>query len=346
MRVIVGGTAGKGSVCRLVEDVLVRSGKSVVTLMSPHVQVVTERIRLNGKLITPEAFGESILKIKEVSEKIDQKPTYYEAIVLAGILYGQESGAEICIGEIGLGGSWDAVNAMDGPRIAALTFVGDDHRDILGPTLEDIAITKSGIFTKDCVKVFSFEQKYRSILSKEADCEIEFVKGISKKLNKKIAQKIVKTILKEVGVDFQKVATPGRWETMPDTQKIILDGAHSIDRFLYRLPQIKKQEGKIVGVCAMAQNHDPSAFQVVLEELDDVIWTTIAGERGFWSPTELAQRFGRGEIEEDPQKALVLARERGDVVLVTGSFYLCGLLRENWYSKEAILLQQTEFPSV
>ncbi len=33
-RIIVGGTAGKGTTCRLVEDVLLRSGKSVATLGS------------------------------------------------------------------------------------------------------------------------------------------------------------------------------------------------------------------------------------------------------------------------------------------------------------------------
>ena len=52
LRVIVGGTAGKGTVCRLVEDILFRAGKKVATLSSPHIQIVTERIRINGKIIS------------------------------------------------------------------------------------------------------------------------------------------------------------------------------------------------------------------------------------------------------------------------------------------------------
>jgi len=184
-RVVVGGTAGKGTVCRLTEDVLLRAGRKVTTFFSPHVQVVTERIRINGKFIAPEMFGKYILRIQEVAERTHILPTYYEAIILAGILAGQEEGSEILICEVGCGGEWDAVNAVQGKRISALTFIGDDHREILGGTLEKIAETKSGIFTTDSVLNISGEKKFQSILERRGT--VKFVKGISAKLNKKIA---------------------------------------------------------------------------------------------------------------------------------------------------------------
>ncbi len=145
-RVIVGGTAGKGTVCRTVEDVLLRSGKKVATLLSPHVQVVTERIRINGQLISPEDFAKHIFRVRDAARNLATAPTYYEVVVLAGILAARDAGCEILICEVGLGGEFDAVNAVWGPRIAAVTFIGDDHREILGGTLERIAKTKAGIF--------------------------------------------------------------------------------------------------------------------------------------------------------------------------------------------------------
>ena len=127
-RIIIGGTAGKGTVCRLVEDTLERQGLKTACLMSPHLQAVTERIRIGGRLISKVLFGECVLALKNVCrDRRSAVPTYYETIVLAGLLAAQKSEAQVLIGEIGMGGQLDAVNAVQGKRIAALTFVGDDH---------------------------------------------------------------------------------------------------------------------------------------------------------------------------------------------------------------------------
>jgi len=322
-RVIVGGTAGKGTVCGLVEDVLVRSGESVVTLASPHVYCVTERIRINGKNIDPEFFAATILEIRDEITQAGIKLSYYETLVLAGIVAGQVKRCNILVGEIGLGGAWDAVNAVQGKRISALTFIGDDHRDILGPELKDIAKTKAGIFTEDCQAGFSTEQNLRSEIQEAADSEVEFISGIRQKLNKKLARKIVREIKGDNHAEFQKIDRPGRWEMRGD---VILDGAHAKDRFEYMLPKLKKLSGKKIAVLAMAQNHDPAAFRVILDDLDEVIWTSVPGERAFWDPNDLRQQFQTGEVCADPQKALACAKKLGDKVLVTGSFYLCGAI--------------------
>ena len=41
-RVIVGGTAGKGTVCRYIEQTLIQEGLSVALLSSPHLQIVNK----------------------------------------------------------------------------------------------------------------------------------------------------------------------------------------------------------------------------------------------------------------------------------------------------------------
>ena len=345
-RVIVGGTAGKATVCRYTEQVLLSQGKSVLTLVSPHIQVITERIRLSGKLISRVDFGKFILKIREISEKIKVSPSYFEAIVCAGILYGAQKGAEIFIGEIGMGGSWDAVNAVRGPRIAALTFVGEDHINILGPTLGDIARTKAGIFTSDSVLNLSYESKLRSELQSVAQSKIQFVSGTKRNLNRKISRKICEKILGISSFTMKKPCLPARFEKFIfEEKKIILDGAHSLPRFNYILPQIKKITGRKIGVFGMASGHETEAFQVILTEFDEVIWTKLDIDRKFADPFELQKKFSRGEVCLDCSKAFSLALKQckaENTIFVIGSLYLCGKIREKFYDSDILIKNRQE----
>lgn len=352
-RVIVGGTAGKGTVCRRVEQGLLASGKTVLTLVSPHIQVVTERIRVNGKLIDAELFAEGVFVIQDIYEKYKIPLTYYEAIILCGIVIGMSKGIDILVAEIGMGGEWDAVNAVQGPRVAALTFVGADHLEILGPTLADVARTKSGIFTKDTVAGFSYDKNFCSIIQKNSKVEIQFIKGVYSKLNKKIAQKICKYILQK-NVEMNPVKIPARFEKIypgldfgisSNKTSIILDGAHSKPRFEFLESKYKKIKRPCVGILGMTKNHDPESFELLLPYLDEIIWTSSSQQRVFQDPQTLQEIFNIGRVIPDPKVALSEALKKSPAtVLVTGSFYLCGEVRESFYPSDKILKQQTEFP--
>ena len=354
-RIIVGGTAGKGTTCRLVEDVLLRSGKTVATLSSPHIQVITERIRINGKLISPENFGKYLLKIKEASEKISQTPTYYEAIVCAGILAAREAGCEILIGEIGLGGRLDAVNAIRGKRIAAVTFIGDDHLEKFGGKLENLAQEKAGVFTKDSVELLSYEQNFRSIFEKVSGKKILFLKGVWKNLSKKLARNICEIVLGMSGFVMKKITLPCRWEiinlqssifnlqTQEKAVKIILDGAHSAPRFENILPKLKKIQGKKIGILGLGKNHNPEVFKIIADEFDEIFWVKIPESRDAWDPEVLQKTMGRGIVCPDAKSALEQAQKEGGTILVN-SFFLGGEVRNLFYDPQKILEQQTEFP--
>ncbi len=362
-RVVVGGTAGKGTICRSVEQTLEKQGLRTACLVSPEVQVITERIRVAGQLISMEEFGETILKIQELAEKLGILPTFYEAIVLAGILAAKKAGTEVLICEVGMGGRLDAVNAVRGKRISVLTFVGADHLEFFDNDIEKLATEKAGVFTKDSVLNLSFEQKYCSILNQQAVLDIEFIKGIKQKLNKKVARKVCEKILGHSAFVMEKVKLPGRWEKLAKNKEqrtrfcqgyggqaseknsfLIFDGAHSLDRFEYLLSKLRKISGKKVGIFAMAKNHDPVAFEVVLPEFDQVVWTEVSGERAFWPAKFLQKKFNFGEVEKDPIKAFQKAQELDGKIFVMGSFYLVGQIRELFYSSDAILVQKTEFP--
>jgi dihydrofolate synthase/folylpolyglutamate synthase len=54
--------------------------------------------------------------------------------------------------EVGVGGTWDATNVVDG-KVAVVTNISYDHTEILGPTLEGIAEDKAGIVKPGSIAV-------------------------------------------------------------------------------------------------------------------------------------------------------------------------------------------------
>jgi dihydrofolate synthase/folylpolyglutamate synthase len=55
-----------------------------------------------------------------------------------------EAPVDVAVVEVGLGGTWDATNVIDG-QVAVITPISMDHREYLGDTLAEIAGEKAGI---------------------------------------------------------------------------------------------------------------------------------------------------------------------------------------------------------
>ncbi|MBI4765129.1 MAG: hypothetical protein HY787_11055 [Deltaproteobacteria bacterium] len=347
-RIVVSGTAGKGTVCRTCEDILIRSGKKVATLLSPHVQVVTERIRINGQLVAAKDFAQGVFTIKSAAEAIKIEPTYYEAIVLTGVFTAWKHNCEILICEVGLGGEFDAVNAVQGPRIAASTFAGEDHMEILGPTLADVARTKAGIFTSDSVYNLSYEKRHHHILEEVAKTKVELIEGPRTKLNCLIAQRICEKVLNINDIECKDVKAPACWEEVSKSPTVILDGAHSNPRFEYLLPKIAETPGHKVAIIALTRNHEAD-LNIILKEFDEIFFCDQIRYRDCWPASELIKKFGKGKfVSSDPIETFhkVTTRYKNSTIIVVGSFYLCGEIRNLFYPVEEIIKQRTVFPLV
>ncbi|MEU0056696.1 folylpolyglutamate synthase/dihydrofolate synthase family protein [Streptomyces sp. NPDC006334] len=142
------GTNGKTSTARMIEALLgafeLRTGRYT----SPHVQSITERISLDGAPISAERFVETYQDIKPYIEMVDAQQEYRLSFfeVLTGMAYAAFADApvDVAVVEVGMGGSWDATNVIDGD-VAVITPIDLDHTDRLGETPGAIAGEKAGI---------------------------------------------------------------------------------------------------------------------------------------------------------------------------------------------------------
>ncbi len=143
---IVAGTNGKGSTCATLEALLLSAGRRVGFYSSPHLIETTERFRLNGAEISREDF---LAGFEVVRTRVrDVKLTHFEWLTLmAAWLFcsGERlKPVDHLVLEVGLGGLWDATNAIP-HSTCVLTPLALDHENLLGAGIENIARAKFGV---------------------------------------------------------------------------------------------------------------------------------------------------------------------------------------------------------
>jgi dihydrofolate synthase/folylpolyglutamate synthase len=139
------GTNGKGSTAAMTSALLAARGLSVGTYTSPNLSRVNERIARNGEPIEDGALVEVLESLARLERLAEEVPTRFELLTAAALAWFADEAVDVAVIEVGLGGRWDSTNVVDG-EVAVLTNVSFDHTEVLGPTLEDIARDKSGIF--------------------------------------------------------------------------------------------------------------------------------------------------------------------------------------------------------
>ncbi len=140
---VVGGTNGKGSVCTILEAILIAAGYKVGLYTSPHLINFNERARINKKCIDNVTLINQFKKIEKIRGSVTL--TYFEFTTLAILDFFSHEELDVFILEIGLGGRLDAVNIIDAD-CSIITNIDIDHTDFLGKTREEIALEKANIY--------------------------------------------------------------------------------------------------------------------------------------------------------------------------------------------------------
>lgn len=151
----VAGTNGKTSVVRMIDALLTRLHRRVGRTTSPHLQLATERISIDGKPISPRLYVDTYNELAPYIEMIDAQsqaaggPAMSKFEVLTAMAFAAfaEAPVDVAVVETGLGGRWDATNVIDG-QVAVITPIGLDHVEFLGSDITGIAAEKAGIIKK------------------------------------------------------------------------------------------------------------------------------------------------------------------------------------------------------
>jgi len=185
----VAGTKGKGSVCVMVENILLQYKEreevgKIGLYTSPHLVSVRERIRIDGVEISEGLFTRYFYELWDRFERAavegrddilvgngETRPGYFRYLTLLAIHAFVREGVKTAIMECGIGGEHDSTNILPADVVAAsaISRLGIDHTPMLGDTIEEIAWHKGGIM-KDGVPAFTMDQRpeAQAVLEKRA----------------------------------------------------------------------------------------------------------------------------------------------------------------------------------
>ena len=138
----IAGTNGKGSVSHSLAALLQICGYRVGLYTSPHLVDFRERIRVNGVPITEDYVVNFVNQEKSFFETIS--PSFFEITTAMAFKYFKEMDVDIAVIEVGLGGRLDCTNIIT-PILSVITNISLDHTQLLGNSLEQIAMEKGGI---------------------------------------------------------------------------------------------------------------------------------------------------------------------------------------------------------
>ncbi|WP_343152991.1 bifunctional tetrahydrofolate synthase/dihydrofolate synthase [Buchnera aphidicola] len=287
---VVAGTNGKGSVCYILEKILLNSNYKVGLYTSPHLVSHLERIRINGNFLNEKFHILAFKKIEAVRKNL--KISYFDFITLSALFLFKYFKVDIIILEAGLGGRLDATNIMPND-ISIITNIGFDHKEILGNTRFKIAYEKAGIFKKNKIAIIGEEKdipnsinllaKKRNTLLKKVNSEWFYQKKeknwnfISKKwkfydleysnislINISMAFSALSESNLDINIDFLKtklfpINIPGRFSIVQKKPCVILDVAHNSHASLYlakKIKKISKKYSKIHAVIGILEKKD------------------------------------------------------------------------------------------
>lgn len=347
----VAGTNGKGSVCAFTERILSDAGLKTGLFTSPHLVAYSERIQINGEMISEERIAWGLTDIRDRVKDWDPHPTFFEISFVLALRYFCDEGCEVILLETGMGGRLDATNAVNAD-VSVITSIGLDHQQWLGETIREIAVEKAGIIKPNTpVIVADLHPDARDMVGRRAltlgvPC-IEAhplpeewplgLKGPHQRENAALAVEAACRVegdrLSQEGIQqsLAEASWPGRFEVIGD--RLVLDGAHN-EAAAEALCAAWREAfpGELANlIFGAAESKDLVAiFKAILPVIGSITFVPIQSERRV-SAEEMTEAFvtAGGELEkvnsaENLSEALTIGRGR---VLVAGSLFLVGEVR-------------------
>lgn len=358
----VAGTNGKGSTCNYLKDILVSNGYKVGMFTSPHLITHRDRIRINDTYIEEDVFHNYLLK--HIDEIEENHLGMFEIDTLIAFEWFYEEKVDYAIIECGLGGRLDNTNVIEHPNLCIITSIGYDHMNLLGNRLQQIAYEKAGIIQKGstCV-VGNVNPQCLNIIQKQA----QRVKGKVIQLNQyhKVSNStfmfqndtyqistqalyqmhnatLALQSAQLLGIDIhnEKVHKAikdslwkGRFETVHENPKVIIDGAHNEEGIRALCESLSTLDKPVICVFSALKDKEVHKMaQLLVKNCDHLIITEFQNER---ADTVEDLYIAGCEVVQDTTKAILSAMDKckDGTVVVTGSLYFVSFVRD-FFKKE------------
>ena len=350
----IGGTNGKGSTSNMLASVLQEAGYKVGLYNSPHLIDFTERIKVNGRNADKEFVFEFILKLKNLPADI--RPSFFEFTTIMAFEYFHQQNVDVAIIEVGLGGRLDSTNIIT-PLVSAITNVDLDHMNILGTTVEEIAVEKAGI-VKEGITVISGDERtsVKNIIAEQAleknslfidatlietDYESD-LKGTYQKKNIRVVLALVEELRrKDFVISDENIKNGllavhkntgfiGRWFQFSENPLTICDTAHNhagLSEVFSQLNKIKKKKHIILG---FVKDKKIEEVLQILPENSTFYFTTPYLNRGR-DPKEYEDLLQHAEISykifQNVQEAYLAVKQNvkeNEIIYIGGSNFIVG----------------------
>jgi dihydrofolate synthase/folylpolyglutamate synthase len=404
----VGGTSGKGSTSTAIAAILTSAGFTTGLHTSPYLQTPTEKLQVNGQLISSDMYIGLCDQLMEAHaawlDEGEEALTYGEAWIALTMLFFRESAVDMAVLEVGAGGRFDLTNIVD-PAVAVITSVGIDHTATLGTTIPEIAWHKAGIIKSGIQAVTGVTNpEALQIIRDEAmqvgapltvlDPDISAtnvttdrqgttwtdgitgvthhtaLRGSFQARNGALALAAVQALRDQgfhipdeaVERGLQSARIPGRVEIIEEQGCLVmLDGAHNAEKVAALAEDVPSllpigERGKRIGVLGVLEAKQAQDMVGSIVPVLDVLVVTspqvtakegrsaadmadVVREAGFHGPVHIVP-----EPDAAIGRALELAGSGGDAVLVTGSLYLVGNVRERWYRTDDVIRARSSWP--
>lgn len=357
--VLIGGTNGKGTSCRLMQQLLSAHGYRVGCYNSPHIHDYRERVTEDGRWFSEAEHCAAFQKV-EIARG-DLPLTYFEFSTLAALVMLAESQPDYILLEVGLGGRLDATNIVT-PDLSVITTIALDHQDWLGQTRSLIAIEKAGILRPSAHAVcgdyappktfieiaqqqnakikyqnsdFSFtrdqdtwhwsgQHKWQNLPLPNMPLQnASTVLASMESLNVELESKKLHSVLRQ----FQM---PGRWQKCHAQPDVYVDVAHNPEAIEYLVSRLKTKQvnGKKLAVLGMLHDKDiKNCIALLTAAFDGFYLADINQPRGA-KASELATYLPQNKIiaqfsslKNAYQSALKEA-DTNDLLVALGSFWV------------------------
>ncbi len=356
--ITVAGTNGKGTTCRTLEAILMAAGLRVGVYSSPHLVRYTERVRIQGEELPDQAHCQSFATLE--AGRGDIPLTYFEYGTVSALQLFKNAKLDVVILEVGLGGRLDATNIVDA-NVAVVTSIALDHTDWLGSDRESIGREKAGVFRGQTPAVVGEPDMPQSIADVAAEKGSQLyrvgenwryaVQGDSWSWQATEGKTLANLPIPNVPLanaatalaalhfsaleiaeeaihrGLQQAQLPGRFQTVSESPRLILDVAHNPHAAAYlagRLSELPRNGGKVRAVVGMLHDKDIAGTLACLSpQINFWYCAPLEGPRGA-SVEELSvhltQAYQFTDVVSAWQQAMQDADSQ-DIVIVCGSFH-------------------------